>query len=114
MIDVGKVANASRELREKRTAIMNKHKYTLRDIYRILEEPGANSLKELHRKLDDAVITAYGFDKRKDILSQLLVLNFELATKIENGEDVQLPGLPKCVKNKKDFVSKDCIKIEIV
>lgn len=111
--DVKKVSNAAKELRDKRNEIMIKHNFTLRDVYRILEEPGSNPLKDLHQKLDDAVLAAYGFGKRKDLLIQLLELNFEVASKIENGEKVQRPGLPKCVKNKKEFVSKDCVKMEI-
>lgn len=109
--DVKKIANSAKELRDKRNEIMIKHNFTLRDVYRILEEPGSNPLKDLHQKLDDAVLAAYGFGKRKDLLTQLLELNFEVASKIENGEEVQNPGLPKCVKNKKEFVSDDCVKI---
>jgi len=113
MVDVKKVAVAAKKLRDKRNEIMNKHNYTLRDIYRILEEPGANPLKVAHQKLDDAVLTAYGFSKRKDLLTQLLELNFEVADKIENGYDVQSPGLPKFVKNKNEFVSEDCVKMKL-
>ena len=102
---------AAKDLRDKRNEVMNKHNYTLRDIYRILEEPGANPLKNAHQKLDEAVLTAYGFGKQKDILSQLLKLNFEVAFKIKNNEEVQNPGIPKCVKNKKEFISKDCIQM---
>lgn len=111
LADVKKVAIAGKELRFKRNELMNKHNYTLRDIYRILEEPGANPLKDAHQKLDDAVLAAYGFGKRKDVLTQLLELNYEVAEKIEKGEEVESPGLPKCVKNKKEYVSADCIKI---
>jgi len=110
--NVKKVAKAARELREQRNEIMSKHNYTLRDIYRIMEEPGANPLKDLHQKLDDAVMSAYGFSKRKDLLTQLLELNLEVASKIEKGEEVQSPGLPKCVVNKEDFISEDCVKME--
>ncbi|WP_431126224.1 DNA methyltransferase [Flagellimonas flava] len=113
LADVKKVAVAAKELRDKRNEIINKHNYTLRDIYRILEEPGANPLKDAHRKLDDAVLNAYGFSKRKDLLTQLLQLNFEVADTIEKGEEVQGPGLPNCVKSKKEFVSDDCVKIEL-
>jgi hypothetical protein len=109
--DVKKVAKASKELRNHRNEVMNKHNYTLRDIYRILEEPGANPFKDAHQKLDDAVLAAYGFGKRKDLLTQLLELNCEVAEKIEKGEEVQSPGLPKFVKNKKEFVSEDCVKM---
>lgn len=109
--DVKKVADAAIQLRVMRNEIMNRHDYTLRDIYRILEEPGANPLKDAHQRLDDAVLAAYGFGKRKDLLTQLLELNCKVAEKIEKGEEVQSPGLPKCVKNKKEFVSEDCVKM---
>lgn len=111
--DVRKVANAAKELRDKRSEIMVKHNFTLRDVYRILDEPGSNPLKDLHQKLDDAVLAAYGFGKRKDLLTQVLELNVEVASKIEKGEEVQSPGLPKCVINKEEFVSGDCIKMDI-
>lgn len=113
LADVKKVALAAKKLRDLRNEVMNKHNYTLRDIYRILEEPGANPLKEAHHKLDDAVLSAYGFVKRKDVLTQLLELNFEVALKIEKGDEVQSPGLPKCVKNKTEFISEDCVKMTI-
>jgi len=111
LVDVKKVAFAAKELRFKRNELMNKHDYTLRDIYRILEEPGSNPLKNAHQKLDDAVCAAYGFGKRKDILTQLLALNYEVAERIEKGLEAQGPGLPQCVKNKKEFVSEDCVKM---
>lgn len=109
--EIKKVAVAAKELRNMRNDVMNKLNYSLRDIYRILEEPGANPLKNVHQKLDDAVLAAYGFRKRNDLLTQLLDLNFEVASKIEKGEEVQGPGLPKCVTNKNDFVSDDCVKM---
>lgn len=109
--DVRKVANAAKELRHKRNELMIKYNYSLRDLYRILEEPGANPLKDLHQKLDDAVLAAYRFGKRKELLSQLLELNFDIAEKIENKEKVQGPGLPECVINKNEFVSTDCVEM---
>lgn len=109
--DVRKVAVAARELRDQRNLLMHKHKYSLRDVYRILEEPGFNPLKDSHEKLDEAVLAAYGFSKRKGVLNQLLQLNFELSDKIKNQEHVQGPGLPRCVRNKNEFISKDCITI---
>lgn len=109
--NVKKVAQASKELRLKRNEIIDKHGYCLRDIYNILAEPGKNPLKDAHKKLDDVVFAAYGFGKRKDLLTQLLALNYEIAERIEKGLEVQGPGLPQCVKNKKEFVSKDCVKM---
>jgi hypothetical protein len=109
--DVRKVAIAANELRSKRNHLMDKYNYTLRDIYRLLEEPGDNPLKDAHKNLNDAVLAAYSFNKRKDLLTQLLKLNLEIANKIEKGEEAQGPGLPKCVRNKDEFITNDCIKI---
>jgi hypothetical protein len=39
---------------------MAKLSYSLRDLYRTLEEPGANPLRDAHAKLDSAVRAAYG------------------------------------------------------
>ena len=112
MNNVKKVAQASKELRLERNRIIDKHGYCLRDIYNIINEPGDDPLKDAHKKLDDTVFAAYGFSKRKDLLSQLLELNVEVAIKIENGDKVQSPGLPVCVKKKKDFISEDSVKIK--
>ena len=38
---------------------------------------------------------AYGFSAKKDLLAQLLALNQEVAAKIEKGEPVIPPGVPK-------------------
>ena len=76
---IAKIAKVSKTLRDERNAIMEKNKSTLRDIYRILEKPGKNKLKDLHNNLDKAVIEAYGFDAKTDILQQLLELNKKVA-----------------------------------
>ena len=60
-----------------------------------LELPGDNPLKDAHAALDSAVLTAYGFSTRKDLLAQLLALNQEVAVKIERGEPVTAPRVPK-------------------
>lgn len=107
---IKKVAKAAQALRDGRNAVMQKYQYSLRDLYRIVEQPGQNPIKTLHQQLDNAVIAAYGFDKRKDLLSQLLALNFEVADKELKGEPVQAPGLPDWVEDKEAFVSEDCVR----
>src|SRR6266542_3933215 len=42
-----------------------------------------------------AVLAAYGFSAKKDLLVQLLALNQEIYAKIEKGEPVTAPGVPK-------------------
>ena len=54
---------------------MPKIKDGLRALYRTLEPPGANPLKDAHAALDAAVLAAYGFSAKKDLLAQLLLLN---------------------------------------
>jgi hypothetical protein len=85
---------AAYRLRNLRKVLMDKHKTTLRDLYRSLELPGKNPLKDLHIALDRAVAKAYGFD-RGDILVYLLNLNFEIAEKEKNGAYVLGPGFLK-------------------
>ena len=108
---VKKVAKIAKSLREERSALMELHNYTLRDLYRILEQPGSNPLKKTHKKLDDAVMEAYGFDKRKDVLSQLLVLNDFVFSEIEIGNLVESPGIPKCVIKRNEIISDDCVRL---
>lgn len=37
---------------------------SLRDLYRLIEQPGKNPIKDLHTTLDKAVVEAYGFDTK--------------------------------------------------
>ncbi|MGB1206016.1 MAG: class I SAM-dependent DNA methyltransferase [Chitinophagales bacterium] len=110
--DVQAVAIAAKALRDERNKIMLKYKYSLRDLYRIIEQHGTNPIKDLQQKLDNAVTKAYRFQKGKDILSQLLELNLDVAAKEAKGETVQAAGLPDFVKNKHDFITDDCVKFE--
>ncbi|MBE0545444.1 MAG: hypothetical protein IH623_29250, partial [Verrucomicrobia bacterium] len=82
----------------------------LRALYRTLELPGANPLKDAHAALDAAVLTAYGFSAKKDLLAQLLALNQEVAARIENGSPVTAPGVPKHYPDPKKLVTEDCIR----
>jgi len=83
---------------------------SLRSMYQSLEEPGDNPLRALHDALDAAVLAAYGFDPDRDILKQLLALNFEVAAKIDAGEDVTAPGIPSDYPNPDELVSDGCIQ----
>ncbi len=106
------VALAGRVLHEFRRQRMatDESKLTLRDMYRTLEQPGANPLHDLHKALDEAVLAAYGFDPDADILEQLLALNFEVADRIEAGEPVTAPGIPPDYPNPAELVSDGCIQ----
>lgn len=109
---IKKVAAAARVLHTERTATLKKHNMSLRDLYRLLEQPGKNPIKDLHAALDKAVLEAYGFSDKEDILAQLLALNLSVAEKEKKGEKVQAPGLPEFVKDKESYVSEDCVRFE--
>ncbi|MDE0471276.1 MAG: N-6 DNA methylase [Ekhidna sp.] len=109
---IEKVAEAARELHQTRTQYLKENNMTLRDMYRLLEKPGKNAIKELHRALDSAVTEAYGFDPKTDILQELLSLNLAAAKKESGKEGVQAPGLPAWVKNPDRFITADCVKFE--
>ena len=104
------VAATTPELRGVRAEALPKMKGGLRALYRTLELPGANPLKDAHAALDTAVLTAYGFSAKKDLLAQLLALNLQLPAKIEQGEPVTAPGVPKNYPDAKKLVTEDCIR----
>ena len=109
-VQVDAVAAAGREIRRVRTEALTVLTGGLRALYRTLELPGANPLKDAHAALDAAVLAAYGFSAKKDLLAQLLALNLEVATKIEHGEAVTAPGIPKSYADPGKLLTEDCIK----
>ena len=104
------VAEAAREVRRVRAEALPKLKGGLRALYRTLELPGANPLKDDHAALDAAVLTAYGFDAKKDLLAQLLALNLAVAARIERHEPVTAPGLPPGFPEPLKLVTEDCLQ----
>ena len=69
---VKQIAEMSTILREIRRSHMATHGLSLRDLYRTLELPGRNSLRDAHAKLDAAVRDAYGMSKSDNLLAFLL------------------------------------------
>lgn len=63
-----------------------------RAVYRTLELPGRHRLKDAHAALDAAVLAAYGFDAKKDLLAQLLELNLTAAALEKRGKPVTANG----------------------
>jgi hypothetical protein len=57
-----------------------------------------------------AVLAAYRFNPKKDLLAQLLALNQQVASRIEKGEPVTAPGLPKNYPDARKLVTIDCIQ----
>ncbi len=89
---------------------MTSSQSSLRDLYRLLEKPGSNPLKDAQSQLDEAVRLAYGMGKRDETLKFLLELNQSLAAKEANGEAIAGPGLPPSVKDPARFITGDCIR----
>ncbi len=104
------VAEAGREVRRVRNEALTKIKGGLRAVYRNLELPGKNPLKDTHAALDAAVMTAYGFSPRKDLLAQLLALNLEVARHEQAGQPVTAPGVPPGYPDPARLVTDDCIR----
>jgi hypothetical protein len=104
------VADAAVALRQLRRDTMAKLDWSLRDLYRSLEEPGANPLRDAHAALDAAVRAAYGMGKNEDILTHLLALNHACAEKEKAGEKITPPGLPLPPKEHAAFITTDCIE----
>ena len=107
--EVEAVAKAAVELRKIRNETMQKNGFSLRDLYRIMEETPENPVSKAQEKLDKAVCTAYKMKKTDDILSFLLELNLKLFDLEEDGKLIQGPGLPKVVTDKSKFVTDDCV-----
>ena len=106
---IEEVAKQAKALRDKRNEMMEKHHYTLRQLYRIMDDTPENPVSEVQARLDNAVREAYGMSRDADILQYLLNLNSRLFEKEQNGEEVQGPGLPDKIKDKSRLVSDDCI-----
>jgi hypothetical protein len=104
------VAEAGREVRRVREAALQSIKGGLRAVYRTLELPGANPLKDAHAALDAAVLAAYGFDPAGDLLAQLLELNQTVAARIDAGNPVTSPGIPPDYPKPSRLVTDDCIQ----
>lgn len=104
------VAAAAREVRRVRAGALRNLKGGLRALYRTLELLGANPLKDAHAALDAAVLAAYGFSAKKDLLAQLLALNLEVAAKIERDSPFTAPGVPAFYPDPQNLVTEDCIR----
>ena len=106
---IAEVAAAAVALRALRREIMAKLGYSLRALYRTLEEPGANPLREAHTRLDTAVRAAYTMPKDADPLAFLLALNLTLAAKERAGDPITPPGLPLPDTERIKFLTEDCV-----
>jgi hypothetical protein len=104
------VAEAAVSLRALRREIMAANGWSLRDLYRTLETPGANRLRDAQAALDSTVRAAYGMKEGEDTLAFLLRLNLELADKESKGAPITPPGLPPNVPKPVSLLSGDSIR----
>jgi hypothetical protein len=56
-----------------------------------------------------AVLTAYGFSAKKNLLTQLLELNLAIAQRLEKSEPVTSPGMHAMFPKPETLISNDCI-----
>ena len=104
------VAKEAVALRQLRREVMARMGWSLRDLYRTLDDPGANPLREAHARLDAAVRAAYAMPKDADILAFLLELNQQCAAREAAGHPITPPGLPLLPEEHGAFVTEDCIR----
>ena len=91
---VDAVAEAGRKLRQVREQALLQFEGGLRALYRTLDLPGKNPLRDAHLALDAAVLKAYGFTTKQDLLEELLKLNQAVISQIAAGINVNGPGIP--------------------
>jgi type II restriction/modification system DNA methylase subunit YeeA len=104
-----KVAARAVSLRALRGRLMAENDLSLRELYRTLDLPGQNPLKEAHDALNAAVRAAYGLGEAGDPLPFLLDLNDQLAISEASMQQVVGPGLPPTVDDLDEFVTRDCV-----
>ena len=107
--DIKSVANAAVHLRKERNLVMSKQKWSLRQLYKEIEEYPSNSITNALNTLDSAVKKAYGMKNRDSILWFLLHLNSNIHESETKSLKVEGPGLPSFVKDPADFITYDCI-----
>ena len=123
---IAEVAAAAVALRALRREIMAKLGYSLRELYRKSEGPGANSLRDAHTRLDTAVRSAYAMPATADPLAFLLDLNLALAARekawaVRNDtpsggrvipdRPITPPGLPLPEAERTAFITDDCVHV---
>jgi hypothetical protein len=107
---INAIAEAAVALRALRHEVMRKLNCSLRDLYRTLEQPGDNPLREAQAYLDATVRAAYGMPDDADPLAFLLELNLACVAKEKAGERITPPGLPLPEKEHATFITEDCIQ----
>ncbi|MDP1525234.1 MAG: N-6 DNA methylase [Rhodocyclaceae bacterium] len=100
------IAAAGCEIRLIRAEALQTMTGGLRALYRTLDLPGKNPLRDAHAALDKAVLAAYGFSAKADLLQSLLDLNSEVA---KVGAGGTAPGIPSGYPKPEQLVTPDCL-----
>ena len=79
-------------LRRVRAGALPKLKGGLRARYRILELPAADLLKDAPAAVDTAVLAAYGFSAKMDLLAQLLALSSKSPRRSKKANPLPSPA----------------------
>ena len=103
------IAAAGREIRRIRSDALASLSGGLRALYRTLDLPGKNPLRDAHAALDATVLAAYGFSAKQDLLEQLLALNTEVADRLRDHHPVTAPGIPASHSQPDTLLSGDCL-----
>lgn len=103
------VAAAAVALRQLRAHSAVNAEVGLRALYKTMDMPGKNPLKDAHSALDEAVFAAYGFASQGDVLQQLLDLNNVVTTRAREGHLVTGPGIPAVYAARHKLVTADCL-----
>ncbi len=110
---IKQVAKSSVMLRQLRRKIMAENGWNLRQLYRTLEVPGKNRLRDAQEALDTAVQAAYGMKRKDNPLDFLLKLNLQLAQQEADKQPIVGPGLPPIVTAQELFITDDSIRMSV-
>ncbi len=105
--DVQEVVEAARSLRSVRQIALSRSGGGLRALYRTLDLPGKNPLRDAHLRLDEAVWRAYGMQSEEEDLAFLLEVNRTVSAREAAGQPVERPGLPSFLSDSRPFHSDD-------
>jgi SAM-dependent methyltransferase len=109
--EVVTVAEAARNLRGVREALMRDNGWSLRALHQAAEVAGPHPLRDAQAALDEVVRMAYGMPTDQEATEFLLELNELVAEDEAAGHQVQGPGLPRGLEPKDPrWTSDDCIE----
>jgi len=77
---------------------------------RALWSASANAENKQHERDDAAVLAAYGFSAKQDLLAQLLALNLDVTARIATAKPVVAPGIPPNYPHPDRLITDDCIR----